>query len=168
MQINLKKFSKKSELNRPTFRRFLNRLKKTRPRGLNRITLEADAEVWKETTCLNCGNCCKTMSPTYNGADIRRISSHLQMSRSAFVKKWLRKDPDGDWINKTEPCQFLDEVTNYCSIYEVRPQDCSGFPHHTRKHTVQYLHVFKQNIEYCPATFRLVEKMMEKIGQENL
>jgi hypothetical protein len=26
---------------------------------------------------------------------------------------------------------------------------------------VDYMHVFKQNIEYCPATFRLVERMME-------
>ena len=163
MQINLRKFSKKSERNRPTFRRFLNRLRKTRPRGLNTITKEADAEVWKETACLSCGNCCKTMSPTYNSADISRISSHLQMSRVAFVKKWLRKDQDGDWINKSEPCQFLDQVTNFCSIYEVRPQDCAGFPHHTKKHTIQYLHVFKQNIEFCPATFKLVEKMMEKV-----
>jgi hypothetical protein len=25
-----------------------------------------------------------------------------------------------------------------------------------------YMHMYKQNIEYCPATYRLVETMMEK------
>jgi hypothetical protein len=29
---------------------------------------------------------------------------------------------------------------------------------------VDYMHVFKQNIEYCPATFRLVERMIEKVN----
>jgi hypothetical protein len=27
-----------------------------------------------------------------------------------------------------------------------------------------YVHVHKQNVEYCPATYRIVEKMMETIG----
>lgn len=26
-----------------------------------------------------------------------------------------------------------------------------------------YVHVHKQNVEYCPATYRIVEKMMEQI-----
>jgi hypothetical protein len=27
----------------------------------------------------------------------------------------------------------------------------------------EYLHVHQQNVEYCPATFKMVEKMMEKV-----
>lgn len=163
MQINLQEFQQKAAKHKSVFRSFLNGLKKSPPKGLNTITVEADGEVWKETDCLSCGNCCKTMSPTFKGGDVKRISKHLGMSSRAFRKKWLRKDREGDWINKTEPCQFLDTVTNYCSIYEVRPQDCAGFPHHTKKHTSQYTHVFKQNIEFCPATFKLVQKMMERL-----
>jgi uncharacterized protein len=26
------------------------------------------------------------------------------------------------------------------------------------------MHMYKQNIEYCPATYRLVEKMMERLS----
>jgi Fe-S-cluster containining protein len=85
------------------------------------------------------------------------------MTPDAFSKKWLRKDRDGDILNKTEPCQFLNLENNFCSIYEVRPSDCSGFPHHHKRHMSQYIHVFKQNIEFCPATYKMVEKMMEKM-----
>ncbi len=85
------------------------------------------------------------------------------MTPEAFIKKWLRKDRSGDYLNKTEPCQFLNLENNYCSIYEIRPADCAGFPHHTKKQFADYAHVFKQNVEYCPATYKLVEKMQEKL-----
>lgn len=165
MQINLKAFVKKAEKQKPVFRVFLNKLKNNPPRGLDKVAEAVDREVWQEMDCLTCGNCCKTMSPTFKGSDVKRISRHLGMTAAAFRAKWLKKDREGDWINKTEPCQFLDTVTNYCSIYEVRPKDCAGFPHHTKKHTSQYTHVYKQNIEYCPATFKMVEKMMQRFGK---
>ncbi len=28
----------------------------------------------------------------------------------------------------------------------------------------EYMHVFKQNVEYCPATYKLVEKMIDKVN----
>lgn len=162
MQINLKSFRQKMKRNKSRLKRFLSKLEKNPPRGLDALAVQTDKEVWKETDCLSCGNCCKTMSPTYTKKDIRRISDHLGMTTDTFTKKWLRKDRSGDWLNKTEPCQFLNLENNYCSIYEVRPADCAGFPHHTKRHMTQYMHVFKQNVEYCPATYKLVEKMMEK------
>jgi hypothetical protein len=67
-------------------------------------------------------------------------------------------------MNVSRPCQFLDLKTNMCSIYEVRPADCAGFPHFTKKKMINYMHVHKQNIEYCPATFKMVQKMMENLN----
>ena len=162
-KVNLRLFRKKVEANKSSLKRFLSRLSKTPPRGLDSIAVAADAEMWKKTDCLSCANCCKTMSPTYNKRDLLRISTHLGMTPGEFRNKYLRKDRDGDWINKTEPCQFLNLQDNKCSIYEVRPADCAGFPHHTKKRVVDYVHVFKQNIEYCPATYMVVEMMKEKI-----
>ena len=161
-QYNLAAFRRKVSKTKKELNRFLRKIEKNPPRGLDRMAVEADVEVWKETDCLACANCCKTMSPTYTGKDVKRISTFLKMRPSEFRKKWLRKDKTGDWMNKTEPCQFLDLKTNYCSIYEVRPRDCAGFPHHTKRHTSQYIHVFQQNIEYCPATYKLEEKLIEK------
>jgi len=163
-KINLRQFRKKAEVNKSAFKRFLSRLEKNPPRGLDKLAVESDMQMWTETDCLSCANCCKTMSPTFTRQDLIRISAHIGMSVEAFKLKYLYKDKQGDWINKSQPCQFLNLSDNKCSIYSVRPRDCSGFPHHTRKRMVDYMHVFKQNIEYCPATYRVIELMKAKIG----
>ena len=158
--VLLTRFRKSVKKYRNSYRRFLTRIEKKTPRGLDKLAVTLDKEVWIETDCLQCANCCKTMSPTYTAGDIKRISSYLGMTADAFKKKWLYKERGaGDWINKSTPCQFLDLKTNMCSIYDVRPLDCSGFPHHTKRHFKEWVHVYKQNVEYCPATFKLVEKM---------
>lgn len=142
-------------------RRFLSKLENDRPRGIDKTIEKLEREMWQETDCLSCANCCKTMTPTFTEKDIKRISAHLNMSSIDFRDKWLKRERGGDrdWLNKTEPCQFLNLKDNKCSIYEVRPADCAGFPHLRKKFT-DFAHVHKQNVELCPATFRLVEKMM--------
>lgn len=163
MSVNLRSFRASVKKNASKLKRFLTKMEKARPRGFQKMAEEADKEVWQQTDCLTCANCCKTMSPTYTKADLKRISAHFDMTPEAFIKKWLRKDRSGDYLNKTEPCQFLNLENNYCSIYEIRPADCAGFPHHTKKQFGDYAHVFKQNVEYCPATYRWVEKIKERV-----
>ena len=163
-KINLRLFRRNVKKNKSGFKRFLTKIEKHPPRGLDKIVEEMDLATWKETDCLSCANCCKTMSPTYTKSDLTRISTHVGMTTDEFKKKWLRKDRNGDWINKTQPCQFLNLDDNKCSIYEVRPKDCAGFPHHTKKRMIDYMHVFKQNIEYCPATYKMVEKMQARVS----
>ena len=87
------------------------------------------------------------------------------MTVAEFRNKWLYKDNSGDWMNKSTPCQFLDLSTNMCGIYDVRPADCAGFPHLAKRKLKDYIHVHKQNIEFCPATYKMVEKMMEEGSQ---
>lgn len=43
--------------------------------------------------------------------------------------------------------------------------DCSGFPHLTKKKMVDYIHVHKQNVQYCPATYKMVEKMQALLNR---
>jgi len=163
MLTTLRAYKRKMLKTRSSLRRFLTKLENDPPRGLDNLAVKMDKEVWKETDCLACANCCKTMTPTFNKTDVKRIAKHLDMTEEAFRKKWLVKGRDGDWTNKKQPCQFLNLTDNKCSIYEVRPRDCAGFPHHTRRKMVDYMHVFKQNVEYCPATHRLVERMKEEL-----
>jgi len=149
------------------YRRFLSKLEKAPPRGLDKLTARAEGEVWKEVECLSCANCCKTMTPTFTPADIRRISAHFNMTQDEFKKKWLRQERGGsrDWLNVKQPCQFLNLEDNKCSIYEIRPVDCAGFPHLPKKKMVDYIHIHKQNIEYCPATYKMVEKIKGWVEQ---
>jgi len=100
---------------RRKYRYFLTRLETVKPRGLDKIALEADKEVWQETDCLACANCCKTMTPTFTKADIKRISAHFNQTPQEFTDKWLYKQRGtGDMMNKKQPCQFLDLKTNMC------------------------------------------------------
>lgn len=164
MSISLRSFKHRVRHRKTAFRRFLAGLEKNPPRKLDQLTAVVEQEVWKEVNCLSCANCCKAMTPTYTIKDIKRIAAHLGMTVRDFKDKWLCQERStGDWINRETPCQFLDLQTNMCTIYEIRPLDCAGFPHLPKKKMVEYMHVHKQNIEFCPATYRMVEKMMEKL-----
>lgn len=166
MSVNLHSFRARVAIHKTRIRRFISRIAKNPPSHFHRLAVAADQETWQETDCLTCANCCKTMSPTYTRGDVKRIAEYLNMTPEAFREKWLRKDRSGDIMNKTEPCQFLNLKDNKCSIYPVRPADCAGFPHHTKRKFSDYDHVFKQNIEYCPATYRWIEKIREKVEAE--
>ena len=160
MIVNFRSFKQKVRYHKKAFKSFLTKLEKKPPANLHKLIDATDKEVWAEIDCLSCGNCCKQMTPTFSVKDIKRISTHLEMTPVAFREKWLRFDKkDKDWQNKKQPCQFLNLTDNKCSIYSVRPADCAGFPHLTKKKVVDYIHVHKQNIQYCPATYKMVEKL---------
>ena len=162
--VNLRSFKLKVYHHQKAFKRFLGKLAKKPPKGLDKIAEQVNAEVWQEVDCLSCANCCKVMTPTFTNKDIKRIATHLEMSQQEFKGKWLYYDKKSkDWMNTTQPCQFLDLKSNMCSIYEVRPADCAGFPHLAKKKMVDYMHVHQQNIQYCPATYKMVEKMMGRV-----
>lgn len=164
MLVNLRSFKQKVRHHKKSFKRYLGKIEKNPPHGLDTIAENIDAEVWKEVDCLSCANCCKTMTPTFTNKDIKRISAHFEMTPQEFKDKWLKFDKkEGDWVNTTQPCQFLNMGTNMCGIYDVRPADCAGFPYLRKKKMVEYMHVHQQNVEYCPATFKMVEKMMQRI-----
>jgi len=144
--------------------RFLNRVKRNPPRDIQDIAVKAGNKVWDGIDCLSCANCCRTMTPTYTNQDLKKIGAYLKMSLTEIKKKWLKKERGtGNWLNKTTPCQFLDLTTNLCGIYEVRPADCAGFPHLNKRRIIDYIHVHKQNLDECPATFKMVERMKELI-----
>ena len=160
MQVNLRSFRLRVKHHKSKLKRFLSKVEANPPAKLFATMIKLDKEVWKETDCLSCANCCKTMTPTYTSNDMKRISKHFGLTVDAFKKKWLKKDKVGDWMNKHTPCQFLDNETNKCNIYAIRPDDCKGFPHLTKRKVVDYIHVHKANLDSCPATFKMVEKMM--------
>jgi Fe-S-cluster containining protein len=163
--MELKMLKKKYEAAQKPMRKFISDLETAEHRGVLAIAQAAEKEVWQEVNCLRCANCCKKMTPTLTRADRVRIASYLQLSEPDFTNRYLSYDAeDKDWRMQKQPCTFLDKNTNMCTIYAVRPKDCAGFPHLTKTPLKSYLHIHKQNIEYCPATFRFVEKMMDRIA----
>jgi uncharacterized protein len=165
--MNIKSFKAKAKRNKPALVKFLRKFNKKFIKNMHATTLLKDAEVWQEVDCLSCANCCKTMTPTYTPADLKRIAAHFKITKKQLFDKYMMTDADnGDIVNKTTPCQWLDLKTNKCDIYEIRPADCSGFPHHTKKRFDSYNHVYEQNLDKCPATYALVNKIKSWVEAE--
>ena len=165
MPLSLPRFRKRVQQKKRKLLFFLKKFDDLTVPNLPKMVKETEKEVWEKVNCMECANCCKTMTPTYKRADISRISAHLGMKPKEFKEKWLYKEKkSGDWMNKSQPCQFL--VKNMCSIYEVRPSDCAGFPHHHHTEFDRYTDTYVQNLKSCPATFMLVERLQEKIEED--
>ena len=159
LPVNFRTFKRNLTIYRKSFRKFLHVTEKDPPKGINQLTKIVEPGVWEEIDCLSCANCCKKMTPTFTEKDLKRISAHFNQTPEAFKKQWLKKDRSGDLVNKTQPCQLLNLKDNKCSIYEIRPVDCSGFPHLSKRTWSDYGYVHRQNLDYCPATFKMVEKI---------
>ncbi len=163
--MDLKKFRAEASRKKKKLTHFLQKFDKIVPDDLPKIVAVTDATVWRDIDCTTCANCCKTMTPTFTPKDIKRISAHLGMEPKAFKEKWLEKEEDtGDWVNVTQPCQFL--VNDKCSIYEVRPADCAEFPHHNKKPFDDYNDTFTNNLIHCPATLMLVDRLHKTLKKE--
>lgn len=164
--MDLKNFRRRAARNKEQLTGFLRKFDELVTEDLHDVVARIDAQVWQETDCLQCANCCKTMTPTYTPEDIKRISAHLNMKPAEFREKWLHQDADnGDWVNVSVPCQFLG-ADNKCSIYEVRPADCAEFPHHNKKPFDDYNDTFIGNVSRCPATYELVQRLRKAILRE--
>jgi len=118
----------------------------------------AHEEVFTETDCLTCANCCKTTSPIFYQTDIERSSKYLRMKPGDFIEKYLHIDEDKDFVLKSSPCAFLGS-DNYCSIYNARPKACREYPHTNRKKMVQITDLTYRNTLVCPAVFEMLERL---------
>lgn len=141
---------------------FFQRLKKHPPKKLDEITQDIHEEVFAQTNCLDCANCCKTTGPLFGRKDIERIAKYLRLKPAQFETQYLRVDEENDWVLQQVPCAFLEE-NNTCSIYDVRPKACREFPHTDRPKVYQIAQHTLKNVAICPAAFSIVERMKERL-----
>ena len=135
--------------------------KHAKPKDLDQKFHNAHTAEFKKMDCLQCANCCKTTSPIFRDADIRRISKHLRIKESQFIQSYLKMDEESDYVLQKSPCHFLGSG-NKCDIYEVRPLACREYPHTDRKNMFQILELTAENTLICPAVARIVKTITEK------
>ena len=146
---------------KPETKVFFEKIRKKKPKNLDKIMLELHNEVFKHIDCLECANCCKSISPTLYDKDVERLAKHFKMKPSQFVDKYLYVDNEGDYVFQKTPCPFL-MPDNYCMAYENRPKACREYPHLDRKRFYQILNLTLKNTEVCPAVFDAVDKLKER------
>jgi len=163
-QISLSEIRNRALDLKPETKSFFDKLRKKKPKNLDKIVHELHDDVFQEIDCLDCANCCKSISPTLYDKDVERLAKHFKMKPSQFVDEYLYVDEEGDYVFKQTPCPFL-LPDNYCMAYESRPKACREYPHTDRKRFYQILNLTLKNTEICPAVFDLVEKLKEKKDQ---
>jgi Predicted Fe-S-cluster oxidoreductase len=113
-------------------------------------------EVFAEVDCLQCANCCKSISPTLYDKDIERLAKGMKMKPSEFIETYLLIDEENDYVFRETPCPFLD-AENYCIVYENRPKACREYPHTDRVRFYQILKLTLKNTTVCPAAYYVME-----------
>jgi Fe-S-cluster containining protein len=139
---------------------FLDKLKKTRPSDLDKVTNEFHDEAFTIIDCLQCANCCTTTGPMLKNRDITLLSKNFKMREADFTQKYLRTDEDGDYVFKSMPCPFLKE-DNYCSVYSDRPGACRNYPHTDERNIAEKIPITFLNSMICPAVAIVVGKLKE-------
>lgn len=133
--------------------------KKRPPADLDQRFHRAHEEVFAQTDCLTCANCCRTTSPLFRERDVERLARHLRLRPADFHTRYLRMDEDGDWVLQQTPCPFLDLTDHRCQVYEHRPAACREYPHTDRKHMAGILDLTARNALICPAVAQIVERI---------
>ena len=82
--------------------------------------------------CTGCGDCCRTEGVVWvDRREIRAIARFLGLDRETFGRRYLRSF--GRRLCLTEKpdhaCVFWDQG---CTIYQVRPRQCSTYPFWSR------------------------------------
>jgi len=158
MKQEMLKFLSIAQSKRRENKQILEKISKSKSPHLDHFFREESEGFFKEFSCLDCANCCKTTSPIFRDVDIERIATYLKLKPGDFVAKYLSLDSDGHYVLSYSPCPFLGN-DNYCSIYSVRPQACREYPHTDRKNIKQIMDLTYQNTLVCPAVASIVEKL---------
>lgn len=144
-------------------KQYLDKLQTRRGKGVEKLLPDLHEEAFSKIDCLQCGNCCKTISPRFKAPDIRRISKYLGMKEGEFIEKYLRIDSDEDYVVKFSPCPFLG-ADNYCSIYDARPGDCENYPYTDSYDFFKRPKITYENSTVCPAVYYVLERLKEKFS----
>lgn len=154
----LHNWEKKSGERQKLYKQFLQRADKNK---ILKQLPDLHEEAFEKVDCLQCANCCKNFSPRFKTPDVKRIAKHLRMKESVFIETYLKVDEEGDFVVRSSPCPFLG-ADNYCSIYEERPSDCRRFPYTDEDVLIKRQALTLKNTSFCPITYYVVEKLMEK------
>src|SRR6266404_5770747 len=141
---------------------FLRSLKQKAGKKVDRLALELHREAFSIVDCTKCANCCRTLRPVFTDQDIDRIAGHLRMARDEFIATYLERDEEQDrYRTQTIPCPFLGE-DNRCTIYDVRPEKCQGYPFTDKSDFAFSTINHANNAVVCPAMFYVVEQMKRR------
>ncbi len=162
MKPEYQKYLQKAISRKKENKRVLQKLKKLKSTDLNRLINNLHYEAFEVIDCLECANCCILISPIVKDNDVSRIAKGLKIKPSVVVTKYMQIDLEKDFVMNTSPCPFL-LPDKYCSIYELRPQACKGYPHTDHGKMKNILDLTLKNTRICPAVCWIFEELKNQL-----
>ncbi len=116
--------------------------------------------------CTACANCCRVATTQISERDTERLSRHLGMKASEFLRNYTVESGDeGRVLKRNENgCVFLEG--NLCSVYEARPDTCRLFPHLVKGNgsLLSRMWHMPDRAVYCPIVFNTLEQLKPEAG----
>jgi len=90
----------------------------------------------KQFNCLECpAYCCSYPNIPVTPRDVRRLAKRFDLSQEDAERRFTKTGVDGTRVMRhrvdhiyPSTCQFLDQETRNCTVYEDRPKMCREFP----------------------------------------
>ena len=124
---------------------------------------KAAQEVHAGVDCRQCAECCRVTEAEIYEKDVDKLAKHFSISRKEFLEKYTATGDEGELILRRtkDGCVFLDG--NDCTIYEVRPKTCEGFPHLLRgMGSIQFkMWAYVDRATYCPIVYNWMEQVKD-------
>ncbi len=129
----------------------------------NEVSLqEIHQEVFDDTDCISCHNCCSSSPPLITTSDIKRLSIHLGISKKVFRQKYILEDFNGELSFNKVPCHFLNP-DGACQVYDIRPEACRRFPHTDEADYFKRPKLNAANTQVCPAAYKIYKRLEDSI-----
>ncbi len=152
------------------FRRFLKTRCKLEPDEIDQRVFETSRRVWAGIDCTTCANCCREVRPTFSEGEVDRVALCVGMARAQFIETYLEETylkpgeahNGNPWQTRSTPCPFLKD--NLCSVYEDRPNDCSGYPYLYEPEFVFRTLAMIERTLTCPIVYRVMEELKKSLG----
>ena len=98
--------------------------------------MAANGKPRKPYDCLKCpAYCCSYPDIPVTMRDLRRLAKHFDVSVEEAERRFTKKGDGGGRVMRHRvdhifptTCQFLDQETRRCTVYEHRPNLCREFP----------------------------------------
>lgn len=136
---------------------------------IDRIVHDLYKKVLNHIDCTKCANCCIELETCFQTKEIDRLTKHLNIDKKKFIKQSIKPDQFGDqnkfYLN-SKPCQFLTDKK--CTIYELRPEECSSYPNlHKDDFNARLIGVI-ENYEICPIVYNVYELLKQEMNFKDI
>lgn len=160
--VTIKRNSEIKEEENFEFRSFLKGFDSVK---IDKIVHRLYEDVLNHIDCTQCANCCIELETCFQKKEIDQLTQRLNIDSKEFIKQSTKPyqfgDPNKFFLN-SKPCQFLKDKK--CTIYELRPEECSSYPYLHKKYFNSRLMGVIENCEICPIVYNVYELLKKEMN----